>query len=58
MLARAAGERGIHTFTGTYFAENRPVTAPIHGIDQLSDQAASHGVAKFSVMLPPSDPGS
>jgi RimJ/RimL family protein N-acetyltransferase len=58
MLARAASERGIHTFTGTYLAENRPVTALIHGVGELADQAVSHGVAKFSVMLPPPDPGS
>ena len=57
MLARAASERGIHTFTGTYFAENRPVTALIHTADEPADQAASHGIATFSVALPPPDPG-
>ena len=58
MLARAASERGVHTFTGTYFFGNRPVTALIHGMDESVDQAASHGIATFSVMLPPPDPGS
>ena len=58
MLARAASERGIHTFTGTYFAENRPVTALIHGVGELADQGASHGIARFSVTLRPPDPGS
>ena len=57
MLARAASERGIHTFTGTYFAENRPVTALIHGVGELADQGASHGIARFSVTLRPPDPG-
>ncbi|HEX5298857.1 MAG TPA: GNAT family N-acetyltransferase [Streptosporangiaceae bacterium] len=57
LLARAASERGIHTFTGTYFAENRPVTALIRGVDKPADQAASHGIATFSVTLPPPDPG-
>ncbi len=33
MLAQAASERGIHTFTGTYLAENRPVTALINTPD-------------------------
>jgi RimJ/RimL family protein N-acetyltransferase len=55
MLARAASERGIHTFTGTYFADNRPVTALIHTTDEPADQVTSGGVAKFSVALPPQD---
>ena len=58
MLARAASERGMHTFTGTYFAENRPVAALINEVGRPADQAASHGIAKFSVTLPPPDPGS
>ena len=53
MLAQAASERGIHTFTGTYLAENRPVTALINTTDAPADQVTSHGVAKFSVALPP-----
>jgi RimJ/RimL family protein N-acetyltransferase len=57
ILARAASERGVHTFTGTYFAENRPVTALIHGVGEPADQTASKGIATFSVMLPPPDPG-
>jgi GNAT superfamily N-acetyltransferase len=57
MLAQAASERGVHTFTGTYFAENHPVTALIHGVGEPADQAASHGIATFSVTLPPPDPG-
>ena len=56
MLARAASERGIHTFTGTYFADNRPVTALINTADEPADQVTSHGIAKFSVTLPPPDP--
>ena len=55
ILARAASERGIHTFTGTYFADNRPVTALIHTTDEPADQLTSGGVAKFSVALPPQD---
>ena len=57
MLAQAASERGIHTFTGTYFAENRPVTALINMTGEPADQVTSHGVAKFFVTLPSPDPG-
>jgi hypothetical protein len=58
MLAQAASERGIHTFTGTYFADNRPVAALISEADEPANQATSHGIAKFSVALPPADRGS
>jgi RimJ/RimL family protein N-acetyltransferase len=61
MLAQAASERGIHTFTGTYFADNRPVAALISEADEADEpanQVTSHGIAKFSVALPPADRGS
>ena len=58
MLARAASERGIHAFTGTYFAENRPVKALIIGVDASADQVTAQGIATFSVALPPPDPKS
>ena len=38
MLAQAANERGIHTFTGTYLADNRPVTALINQADEPANQ--------------------
>jgi RimJ/RimL family protein N-acetyltransferase len=57
MLARAASERGIHTFTGTYLAENRPVTALINTPEAITDQVTAHGIIEFSVALPPVDPG-
>ena len=53
MLAQAAGQRGIHTFTGTYLADNRPVTALINAPDNPANQAASTGIARFSVPLAP-----
>ena len=56
MLAQAASERGIHTFTGTYFADNRPVTALINEADESANRVTSGGIAEFSVPLPP--PGS
>ena len=53
LLAQAASERGIHTFTGTYFADNRPVTALINAADEPANQVSSGGIAEFSVPLPP-----
>ena len=53
LLARAATERGIHTFTGTYLAGNRPVTALIYRADAPASQVTSCGIAEFSVPLAP-----
>ncbi len=53
MLAQAASERGIHTFTGTYLADNRPVTALINEADESANQVTSGGIAEFSVPLAP-----
>ncbi|MGO8891869.1 MAG: hypothetical protein ACLP8X_16375, partial [Streptosporangiaceae bacterium] len=53
MLAQAASERGIHTFTGTYLTDNRPVTALINEADEAANQVTSRGIAEFSVPLPP-----
>lgn len=52
MLAQAATERGIHTFTGTYLADNRPVTALINEVNEPANQVTSRGIAEFSVPLP------
>jgi len=51
MLAQAASERGIHTFTGTYLADNGAVTALINDAGMPADQVTSRGVAEFSVPL-------
>ena len=51
LLARAASERGIHTFTGTYLADNRPVTALINEADEPANQVISGGIVEFSVPL-------
>ncbi len=53
MLAQAAGQRGIHTFTGRYLADNRPVTALINEPDKPANQVTSTGIAEFSVPLAP-----
>ena len=53
MLAQAASERGIHTFTGTFLADNRPVTALINEADEPASQVTSRGITEFSVPLPP-----
>ena len=57
MLAQAASERGIHTFTGTYLAGNRPVEALINEAGEPANRVTSHGIAEFSVPLSPPDPG-
>ena len=53
MLAQAASGRGIHTFTGTYLADNRPVTALISEADEPANRVTSRGIAEFSVPLAP-----
>ena len=53
LLAQAASERGIHTFTGTYLADNRAVTALINAADEPESRVTSGGIAEFSVPLPP-----
>jgi RimJ/RimL family protein N-acetyltransferase len=53
MLAQAASERGIHTFTGTYLADNHPVEALINEADEPASRVTSRGIAEFSVPLPP-----
>jgi GNAT superfamily N-acetyltransferase len=58
MLAQAASERGIHTFTGMYLADNTPVAALINAMDEPANQATSRGITEFSVPLRPSDQGS
>ena len=57
MLAQAAGQRGIHTFTGMYLADNSPVAALIDAMDEPANRVTSHGIAEFSVPLPPPDQG-
>jgi RimJ/RimL family protein N-acetyltransferase len=51
VLAQAAADRGIHSFTGTYLAENRPVAALISDAGAAADQVTDHGIAEFSVQL-------
>ena len=53
MLAQAASEQGIHTFTGTFLADNRPVTALISEADEPANQVTSRGITEFSAPLPP-----
>ena len=55
MLAEAASERGIHTFTGMYLADNNPVAALINAAHEPAKRATSRGITEFSVPLRPSD---
>jgi len=57
VLAQAASERGIHTFTGMYLADNSPVAALVNAADEPANRATSRGVTEFSVPLRPSDQG-
>ena len=50
MLAEAARERGIREFTGSYFADNRPVAALLRELGGAG-QVIAHGIAEFSVAL-------
>jgi len=56
LLAQAAIERGIHAFTGTYLAENRPVAALISDAGATADKVTDHGITEFSVQLAPGQP--
>jgi RimJ/RimL family protein N-acetyltransferase len=54
LLAQAAADRGIHAFTGTYLAENRPVAALISDAGDAgatADKVTDHGIAEFSVQF-------
>jgi hypothetical protein len=57
VLAQAARERGIHTFTGMYPADNSPVAALTNAADEPANRDTSRGVTEFSVPLRPPDQG-
>lgn len=49
LLAKAAAERGVHTFTASYQAENRPVAALVEDVGGLSTLVIESGIADFSL---------
>ena len=51
LLARAAVERGVVTFTASYLAGNRPVAALAGQADGLRTKVIEQGIAEFSVAL-------
>jgi GNAT superfamily N-acetyltransferase len=55
-LATAAAERGIHTFSASYLAENRPVAALVEDAGGLGTQVIKRGIAEFSLALAPQRP--
>jgi RimJ/RimL family protein N-acetyltransferase len=57
LLAKAAVERGIHTFSASYLAENRPVAALVEDAHGLGRQVIKQGIAEFSLALGPPGPG-
>jgi RimJ/RimL family protein N-acetyltransferase len=59
LLAQAAADRGMHTFSAVYLAENRPIAALVEDAGGLGKQVIQHGIAEFSLALDGSapDPG-
>ena len=55
-LAKAAAERGIQTFSGSYLAENRPVAALVEEAGRRGWQVIDRGIAEFSLALAPQRP--
>jgi RimJ/RimL family protein N-acetyltransferase len=51
LLAKAAAERGIHTFSASYLAENRPVAALVEDAGGMGRQVIEQGIAEFSLAL-------
>ena len=56
VLAKAAAERGVHTFSASYLAENRPVAALVKDAGGLIRQVIEQGIAEFSLALDGSQP--
>ncbi len=56
LLARAAAEHGIHTFSASYLAENRPIAALVKDADGLGRQVIKQGIAEFSLALDGREP--
>jgi GNAT superfamily N-acetyltransferase len=51
LLAQAAAERGVCTFSASYLAENRPVTALVEDAGGFSKQVIKQGIAEVSLAL-------
>jgi GNAT superfamily N-acetyltransferase len=52
-LAKAAAERGVHTFSASYLADNRPVAALVEDAGGLGKQIIKQGIAEVSLGLAP-----
>jgi GNAT superfamily N-acetyltransferase len=51
LLAQAAAERGVRSFSVSYLAENRPVAALVEDAGGLSRQVIKQGIAEVSLAL-------
>ncbi len=51
LLAKAAAERGIHTFSASYLAENLPIATLVQEAGGLCSQVIEQGIAEFSLTL-------
>ena len=56
LLAKAAAERGIHTFSASYLADNLPIATLVQEAGGLGTQVIEHGIAEFSLTLGPQAP--
>lgn len=51
LLAKSAAERGMHTFSASYLADNRPIAALVQDAGELGTQVIEQGFAEFSLTL-------
>jgi RimJ/RimL family protein N-acetyltransferase len=51
LLATAAADRGIRTFSARYLASNRPIAALVENAGWAREQSSEHGIAKASLAL-------
>lgn len=51
LLAQAAAERGVHTFSASYLAGNRPVAALVEDVGGLGRQVIKQGIAEVSLAV-------
>jgi RimJ/RimL family protein N-acetyltransferase len=56
LLAQAAAERGIRTFSASYLADNRPIATMVRAVPQLGRPVITQGIAELSLALDQAEP--
>ncbi len=56
LLAEAAAERGIRTFSASYLADNRPIATMVRAVPELGRPVIKQGIAELSVALDQAEP--